>query len=420
MGLSVFAMLFAVSLGACDASEAKTASNDADTTRAAVQSRPPLSPEDAARYRALATAAWKYFQAEYQPATGLVNAAPAFASTTLWDIGAQILAFVAARDVGLIDAPTFESRIGKTLSTLETTRLYENIGFNRFYSTKDGSPDAQAGRGVSSTDLGRFFVALHVLATRYPQFAERARGIAARNDLRQLVKDGYLQGHAVKSDGTRWSFQEGRIGYEQYVAKGFSFWGGSVAPALSLGKNAKPVSVLGIPLVADKRGNDRLLSEPFILYGLELGMPSDVSDLARRVLQAQEARFKQTGVVTIASEDAIAVKPYYFYYYCVYCNAKPYIVGVATPAIVLDEPRWVSTKAAFGWEALFPSDYTKRALQYVSVASDESKGWATGVYEKTGASSNTFDINTSAVLLEVAAFQLRGSIPLIARSASNP
>src|SRR5207302_11504473 len=100
----------------------------------------------------------------------------------------------------------------------------------------------------------------------------------------------------IGSNGKPWAFQEGRIGYEQYVANGFSRWGANASQALSFKQNAKPVDVLGVPLVTDRRFQDRLLSEPFILYGIELGLPPDIKDLAANVLKAQEARSEERRV----------------------------------------------------------------------------------------------------------------------------
>jgi hypothetical protein len=76
-------------------------------------------------------------------------------------------------------------------------------------------------------------------------------------------------------------------------------------------------------------------------------------------------------------------------------------------------PKWVSTKATFGWNAILPDEYTLKAKDYVAPALDPAHGWASGVMEGSRASTKTYDINTAAVLLEVALYQLRGSKPLI-------
>ena len=80
----------------------------------------------------------------------------------------------------------------------------------------------------------------------------------------------------------------------------------------------------------------------------------------------------------------------------------------------------MSTKAAFGWHALMPNDYTKKAVDYVAAARDPKKGWASGVMEDTGKSTNSWDVNTAAVLLEIAYYQLRGGKPLIEPAVVAP
>lgn len=371
-------------------------------------------------YREMARHSWSYLDKYYQPATGFVNATPDWYNTTLWDLGGQLLAFQAAKELGLIDANDYVTRTTKTLTTLESAKLFDGVAFNRIYSTRDGSMNQEAGAGWSATDLGRFLLALKILATREPRFATQAERIARRNDFRQIVKDGYLHGRVPGANGKRSEFQEGRIGYEQYVAAGFSQWGADVRNAANLGANAKPVQVMGVSLLADKRAYDRLLSEPFILYGLELGLSGQYRQLAASLLAAQEARFTSTGQVTIASEDAMPVKPHYFYYYCVYCNEKPFVVGVSSPKQTLDGPRWVSTKGAFGWHALMPNAYTARAVEHVQPALDPQRGWATGVFEKTRESTKTWDVNTAVVLMEIAYYQLRGRRPLIEAATVTP
>ena len=364
-------------------------------------------------YRDMAASAWRYFDRYYQPSTGFVNATPDWYNTTVWDIGGQLLATYAAKEMGLLDEAEYYTRTGTALNTLERVPLFENKAFNRIYSTKDGSPDTGSGAGWSATDLGRLLLALKIVATHEPRFAAQAERIVKRNDFGAIVRNGYLHGRAKGRDGKVSDFQEGRIGYEQYVASGFAQWGLDVRNALNPALNARSVDVHGVKLLADKRGLDRLVSEPFILLGLELGLTGQMRSLAERVLAAQEARYKATGRVTIATEDAVAVKPHHFYYYCVYCNGKPFVIGLSSPRQLLDEPRWVSVKGAFGWHALLPSEYTRRATEYVAPALDAENGWATGVFESTGVSTKTWDVTSAAVLMEIAYYQLRGRKPLI-------
>jgi hypothetical protein len=391
----------------------------AEQERVQPQGQASTSPDDQL-YRDMAVSAWRYLDKYYQPSTGFVNATPDWYNTTVWDVGGQLLAQYSAKELGLLDAAEFQKRTATALNTLERVPLFDNTAFNRIYSTKDGAPDQGSGAGWSATDIGRLLLALKIIATHEPGFAPQIERIVRRNNFAALVKNGYVHGRARTRDGKVSDFQEGRIGYEQYVATGFAQWGADVRHALNPAANAKSVDVHGVKLLGDRRGLDRLLSEPFILMGIEVGLEGQMRSLAERVLAAQEARYKATGQVTIATEDAVAVKPHHFYYYCVYCNGKPFVVGISSPRQVLEEPRWVSVKGAFGWHALFPSEYTAKAVQHVAPALDQTHGWATGVLEKTGESTKTWDVTSAAALMEIAYFQLRGRKPLMQAASVAP
>jgi hypothetical protein len=376
---------------------------------------PPLSASEEAFLRQVARDAWSYLDANYNEATGLVSATPSWAYSTTWDVGAQILGFLAARNLELLDEAEYDRRTARLLETLARKPLVRGATFNRTYSATTAQPGdgTRGATGWSATDLGRLLVALRVLWEHEPRYREQIEAIVGRTDMDQVVKDGYVHGQMPGSRGQPWTFQEGRIGYEQYVAAGFDLWGIPVANALDLQRHARPREVLGVELPGDGRGVDRLLSEPFILMGIELGWTPEVQAVAVNLLRAQEARYRQTGQVTIASEDAVGVPPHHFYYYCVLCDDKEFVVDIHTPGRTANEPRWVSTKAAFGWHALLPGEYTRTAVEHVQPARDERHGWASGVFEGSQRSTETYNINTSAVLLEIAYFQLRGRRPLI-------
>ena len=128
-------------------------------------------------------------------------------------------------------------------------------------------------------------------------------------------------------------------------------------------------------------------------------------------LAAQQARYQRTGRVTLAAEDAVSRPPYFFYYYCAFANSKAFGIDVQDPRAAVDQPRWVSAKAAFAWHALRPSGYTELAIRTVAPARTAA-GWGAGVYEGTSASTGTLNINTAAVILTAALVQSRGT-PLL-------
>lgn len=369
-----------------------------------------------------ARAAWAQVNRHYQPSTGLAYAQPTWAYPTPWDIASSLAAYYSARGLGLISDAEYKNRASRLLETMKKARLYNGVAYGRNYDATSGElvgPDQKPhpnGTGFSAMDLGRLLVVLAIVAKHDPELAEAARAVASRLDAKYIVRDGYLIGTEVNPKSRKpEEYQEGRLGYEQYAATGFAFWNMRAAGALSGRANAKKARVLGIPITADKRGLDRMTSEPFIMHGLEIGWDADMREMAWQTLSAQAARFARTGQITIVSEDAINQAPHYFYYYCVYCSGKPFVINVHTPGLNLNAPRWVSTKAAFGWHALLPNKYTWQAVEAVRPALSAQSGWASGVFEGSKKSTETFSLNTAAIILEAALYRKTGK-PLMAQS----
>src|SRR5205085_6830788 len=99
---------------------------------------------------------------------------------------------------------------------------------------------------------------------------------------------------------------------------------------------------------------DYVTSEPYVLAGLEFGWTGSARDYAWRVYRAQQARFRRTGNLTAASEDHVDQAPW-FVYDTVYAGGKPWatITDRGEDAAAL---KALSTKAAFGWYALYGDD----------------------------------------------------------------
>lgn len=360
-----------------------------------------------------ARTAWAFVDRGYSPKTGFINANPDWPYPTIWDVASGIAAFYSARGLGFISDEEYKKRTTRALETLKTARLYHGIAYGRNYDANTGElvgadqKPSQNGTGYSSIDLGRLLVWLRIVANDDPALLPLAQQVAQRLNAKVLIKGGYLQGEEILKTGVS-KYQEGRLGYEQYAATGFDVWGMRAQNALRAAVNVKRVNVDGVPIFADKRGLDRLTSEPFIMHGLEVGLNGEMRDMAWQVLALQAKRYDKTGQITIASEDALNEAPHFFYYYCVYCSGKPFTINVHSPGINLDSPRWVSTKAAFAWHALMPSKYTWLAIKTVEPAQQPGKGWATGVYEKTGKSTGVMNLNTAAIILESALYYKTG------------
>ena len=359
-----------------------------------------------------AAVAWRYVGANYVPETGLVAAVPNYEYATVWDLASSLAAIYCAGELGLLDRGEADARLARAMQSLARFPLYQQVAFNKVYSVRTGSMvdrserRSERGYGWSTTDLGRLLVWLRIIGTSREPLAQAADAIARRLNFARLVTDGYLWGEDVDPKGGGRRYQEGQLGYEQYAARGFALWGHAPRKALDFDLNALPITVLGQHVAADLRQRDRLTSDPFVLSGIELGWQPREEALARALLAAQEERFKRTGIMTMVGEDAMSEAPHYFFYYGVFANNREFGIDVQAPGAFVDGPRWISTKAAFGWHALAPSGYTRRAIEAVRPAASGA-GWASGVYER-GGSTNVPNINTAAVVLEAALFERLG------------
>jgi hypothetical protein len=372
---------------------------------------PGLSAEEAAR------AAWSYVDRNWVDRTGLVGATEHYAMITSWDMGSILAALYSARGLGLIDAAEYDRRMSRLLATLAEVDLYEGVAFNKAYDSRTGRmvdradrPSSQ-GYGWSVLDVGRILSWLKIVERGTPQHAEAARRVVGRLDFGRLVEDGYLIGGNLER-GRTVTYAEGRVGYEQYAAEAFARWGHPAPRSARLAENTRPVSVLGHELYADTRGRDRLTSEPFVLLGLEMGWSDEVRRLATSLLGVQRARHEETGTLTIASEDAMTEPPHYFYYYAIYQDGQTFVVDAQGARGPLTGPRWVSAKAALGWHALLPDDYTARAVEAIVPAMEPGAGWYSGVYESDGRRAGSLNINTAGVILQALLFRESG-LPLL-------
>jgi hypothetical protein len=418
MRLKQILVCFAVPLGALVGSSACSKAQQPPISGAQrpAAAGPAVSAAESQLYLNAARTSWNFVNRITEPATGLARAHANYANVTLWDVAGSIAANFVARDLGFIDATTYDSHISRILSTLSTVDLFDKSAFNRIYDAKTGrmvdnaSKISTVGAGYSSVDIGRLLVWLRIVSFKDPKYAPLATQIVRRLDMRKLLDDGFLRGVDVDPvTKSRDEFNETEVGYQQYALSGFSMWGAHVNNGgLDVKKNVSTVNVNGVRILTDSRGNDRVMSEPYIMIGLELGYRTpDLRAQAGQVLAAQAARYQQTGIVTAVTEDALPDPPYYFYYYSVWHHGNSFVVEGPGEDKVVDRPRWVSSKAAFGWNAVLPSAYTQLVLRTVQPAGTAA-GWGSGVYEGTQRPTGVPSLNTAALIMESAYFKIRG------------
>lgn len=370
--------------------------------------------------REYAAAAWQYFVNNRQPATGFSNAANDYPSGTLWDQGNYLMALNAALWFEFITVEEFDAQLNQFLTSLAALPLVAGALPNKVYNSATGTmvdytnqPTA-TGLGWSALDIGRMLAALHIIRTCHPRYDDWISGIVDSWQVARSIQNGQLYGAVVNSDGDLQLVQEGRLGYEEYAARGYGLWGFE-APVALKSEPMELVEVAGVKIPVDQRdfdetnANNYVVSESYILEAIEFGWDEALTKHAIALLEAQTSRYTQTGHLTAVSEDNIDQAPH-FLYSTLYANGSPWAV-ITEHNEEYPELRTLSTKAAFGWYYLFPQNpYTRQLISAVSdLQAPRGGGFYAGIYEETGETNRILTGNTNGLILEILYYKALGN-----------
>ncbi|MEH1908391.1 MAG: DUF3131 domain-containing protein [Nostoc sp.] len=364
-----------------------------------------LTPEETTTARL----AWSYFQRNWNDKTGLVNSVDGFTSVSMWDQTAAIAALVSARELNIVPAAEFEAKMSKMLKTLASMPLYKGELPNKVYNAKTlvpvnyGQLEKREEIGWSAIDLGRMAIWLKIVGAKYPQMRSLTAAVWKHWQVKRLTKNGQMYGTAVIKGKEQYN-QEGRLGYENYAAYGLKLWGLDVKQALDYQSHAAFVNLYGQGIPYDRRdyknsgANNYVLSEPYILDGIETGFQALPKTYADRILAAQVARYQATKQLTAVTEDNLD-RPPYFVYSSLFVNGKPWATITDTRQ-QRNDLRFLSAKAAIGWHVLYNTAYTRQLFDFVQANLKSKDGWYNGFYESLRQPNKTLTANNNGVILE--------------------
>jgi len=181
-------------------------------------------------------------------------------------------------------------------------------------------------------------------------------------------------------------------------------WGLDVSKALDVSSQVAFVDLYGQGVPYDKRefsnseANNYVLSEPFILDGIETGFQSLPKAYADRVLAAQESRYQATKQLTALTEDNLDRAPY-FVYNTIFVNGQAWAT-ITDERKLSNDLRFLSAKAAIGWHVLYNSTYTQKLFDFVTNNLKIDLGWYNGYYEALGEPNKSLTANNNGVILE--------------------
>ncbi|MDP2176029.1 MAG: DUF3131 domain-containing protein [Bacteroidota bacterium] len=370
----------------------------------------------------MAKIAWKYFENNTISETGIVNSVDKYNSTTLWDIGSSIHAFLSAYELNIISKAELDNRMNKLFETLNKLKLYDNKLPNKVYnsisttmSTYDNRP-TETGIGWSAMDLGRFLGACKRLIFNYPEHNHLVQNIISKWDFSLAVEDATLMGIGLSfKDGVEKRVQEGKLGYEEYCAKGFIQMGYDASNALLYTDFLTFVNVNGIKIGTDSRqvkhhpSYNYVLSDPYILDGLEYGFDINSLELGYRVFLAQKLQSEKVNKLISVGETHIDQAPY-FIYNSIFTNGKLWNC-VSESGEDANDLKTFSTAAAIGWHYLFDDPYSTKLFHQAKDLYDKQLGFYSGIYEVTGKHNKAATCNVNSLVLCAINYKSKG--PLI-------
>jgi len=372
----------------------------------------------------MARIAWKYYENNYNPETGLVNAVNNFPSTTMWDTGSALAATVAAHDFGFIDKKEFDDRITAMMGSLARMKLFNDEAPNKVYHTKTlqmvdyANKPTEYGIGVSALDLARLMSWSRTLSCMHPKYHSGLTKTLSRWKFDRIVKDKQMYGLAMNQFNPEeikvW--QEGRLGYEQYAGKIFQKFGFDTSVAADYNNKFRAnTEILGVNIAHDNRdprewhANNYVLTESYTMDAMELGLDDVNRDLVRNIFEVQKQRWRETGIVTAISEDNIDEEPW-FLYNTIY-NAGQTWQTTNSSDVSYDHLKTISVKAAISMALLYPEDeYSAVLMNAVESAYDVEKGWYSGIYESGAGYNKVTTANTNGVILSGFLYKKYGSL----------
>ena len=358
----------------------------------------------------IARTAWRYFEKNYNPKTGMVNGGNHYPQATVEDIALTIFATISADKLGLIDKSTFKSRINSLLSTLLKMKLYNNKLPNIVYNTQNGNMVdfanrySEKGIGWNIYHIARLLKALYVLGNLYPEYRDEINTIVSRFDL----------GKAVKNDNVYDLFFDGKkeylkkidaLGYQHYISLSLRDFDINFKDKVE--KEKVVYDAIFNYEIPHSSSNPMVTSDPFILTLIEQPYNYQFEHYARNILFAQEQRYKESKIPTCMGEVKLDRSPW-FLYETIYRKGGQIFTSVDPSGKAYPELEVLPSALAILWNSLFKTEYTEMLVKEIENLKTDS-GFLAGKYTRDNKVDSSLNLKTNGLILEAILYKKLGN-----------
>ncbi|MCB1155468.1 DUF3131 domain-containing protein, partial [bacterium] len=326
-------------------------------------------------------------------------------SVTMWDVGSNLNAIVAAAELGLIDrkqAETTFKRIFPNIVGRSTDGRLLPQGWIRTDRHRWGIRD------FDGCDGGRLLSSLDNMRRRFGM-GKTIEKLVASWDLDKIVVGGEIQSVIERKFVSTYASH-----CAHYAALGFRRWGLTPASPYETFATRAPGDD-EMALLETVAAIGPLGTEPLLLEAMELGMSPESGYLAEVLITAMEEEFTANNRLICPSETPLDHEPWFIY--------QGLELGSGPRGWRLDtvghQPQYMteamadklmsfSTKAAFLWAAYRPSSFTRKLLSFARENGRDEVGFMSGINVKTQRPMRHYtDLNTNAIILQAIAHMLR-------------
>jgi hypothetical protein len=350
-----------------------------------------------------ARVAWRYFETLTNARTGLCSVAYNFAPgansrydrASMWEIGSQINALIAAVDLEFVTEDDFTLQIAKILKQIQGKPILglqlppELIDINTGRSTSN----------FNASDTCRLLATLANLA---------AHPFGDKIALQKLVSNWDLEGvileenlHSIVSR----KFQTAaRSQYSHYSVMGLRAWNLEAKSPYDgmtdLHSTDQKISFLELLSLLGPFG-----TEPMLLEVLDYGFSPSASYMTDLMFTALIDEYQESGRLLCPSETPLDQSPWFTYHGLqIDDDRKPWHITAlddGDAVDVADDLMAISTKSAFLWASVLDHPHAEKLLTTVRDKARNKVGFASSIYVKSGLATKDYtDLNTNGIILQ--------------------